>query len=144
MRGLRTGVDRILGHNICNFDLRFIYKRSVVCGVRPSVELSFARYRNQPIYDTICEWEKWHLRDCVSRDRLARVMGLESPKSDECNGSRIGELYTGGQHRLIRDYCMKDVETTRRIYRRMTFTDFPNSKPCLTLEQQTRGYKVAL
>lgn len=129
MRGLRTGVDRILGHNICNFDLRFIYKRSVVCGVRPSVELSFARYRNQPIYDTMCEWEKWHLRDCVSLDRLARTLGLESPKSDECNGARIAELFTGGLHRLIRDYCMKDVETTRRIYRRMTFTDFPNSKP---------------
>lgn len=134
MRSFRVGVDRIVGHNIYNFDLRFIYKRSIVCGVRPSVELSFARYRNQPIYDTMCEWEKWNLRDCISLDRLARVLGFESPKTDECNGSRIAELYAAGQHRMIRDYCMKDVETTHRIYRRMTFVDFPNSNSCPPLE----------
>lgn len=144
MRGFRTGVDRIVGHNIYNFDLRFIYKRSVVCGVRPSVELSFARYRNQPVYDTMCEWEKWNLRDSVSLDRLARVLGLESPKTDECDGSRIAELYARGEHRAIRDYCMRDVETTRRIYRRMTFADLPSLKPYATPEQQTSIYHAAV
>jgi len=144
MRGFRTGIDRIVGHNIYNFDLRFIYKRSVVCGVRPTIELSFARYRNQPIYDTMCEWEKWNLRDSISLDRLARVLGLESPKTDECNGSRIAELYAQGQHQLIRDYCMKDVETTRHIYRRMTFVDSPNLKPFVTPEQLTRVCHAAV
>ena len=62
----RPCVDRIVGHNIYNFDLPFIYKRSVVRGVRPSIELNFARYRNQPIYDTMCEWEKWNLRHVAS------------------------------------------------------------------------------
>ncbi len=53
MRTFRPCLDRIVGHNIYNFDLPFIYKRSVICGVRPSIELNFARYRNQPIYDTM-------------------------------------------------------------------------------------------
>jgi DNA polymerase elongation subunit (family B) len=125
MRSFRPCVDRIVGHNIYNFDLRFIYKRSVVCGVRPSIELNFARYRNQPIYDTMYEWEKWNMRDCISLDRLARVLGLESPKTSECDGSRIAELFERGKHQTIRDYCVKDVLTTRRIYRRMTFADAP-------------------
>lgn len=131
MRTFRPCVDRIVGHNIYNFDLPFIYKRSVVCGVRPSIELNFARYRNQPIYDTMCEWEKWNLRYTISLDRLARVLGLESPKTDECDGSRIAELFAHGEHKTIRDYCLKDVITTRRIYRRMTFADVPapKSKP---------------
>jgi DNA polymerase elongation subunit (family B) len=125
MRTFRPCLDRIVGHNIYSFDLRFIYKRSVICGVRPSINLNFARYRDQPIYDTMCEWEKWHLRDTISLDRLARVLGLESPKTDECNGSRIAELFARGEHKTIRDYCLRDVITTRRIYRRMTFADAP-------------------
>jgi DNA polymerase elongation subunit (family B) len=129
MRTFRPCVDRIVGHNIYNFDLPFIYKRSVICGVRPSIELNFARYRNQPIYDTMCEWEKWNLRQMISLDRLARVLGLESPKTDECDGSRIAELFARGEHKTIRDYCLKDVITARRIYRRMTFADAPAPKP---------------
>lgn len=130
MRTFRPCLDRIVGHNIYNFDLPFIHKRSVICGVRPSIELNFARYRNQPIYDTMCEWEKWNLRHTISLDRLARVLGLESPKTDECDGSRIAELFARGEHKTIRDYCLKDVITTRRIYRRMTFADAP--APTLT------------
>lgn len=136
MRTFRPCLDRIVGHNIYNFDLRFIYKRSVICGVRPSINLNFARYRDQPIYDTMCEWEKWNLRDTISLDRLARVLGLESPKTDECNGSRIAELFALGEHKTIRDYCLRDVITTRRIYRRMTFADTPPSNPAPALEQQ--------
>ncbi len=143
MRTFRPCLDRIVGHNIYNFDLRFIYKRSVVCGVRPSINLNFARYRDQPIYDTMCEWEKWHLRDTISLDRLARVLGLESPKTDECDGSRIAELFARGEHKMIRDYCLRDVITTRRIYRRMTFADAPPSKPVAPLEQQGSLYGVA-
>ena len=134
MRSFRPCVERIVGHNIYNFDLRFIYKRSVVCGVRPSIELNFARYRNQPIYDTMCEWEKWNMRDCISLDRLARVLSLESPKTSECDGSRIAEVFERGEHQTIRDYCVKDVLTTRRIYRRMTFADAPPAKPMQAFE----------
>jgi DNA polymerase elongation subunit (family B) len=59
MRDFRPQTDRIVGHNIFDFDLKFIYKRLVVHGVPPAVELSFARYRSQPIFDTMCEWERW-------------------------------------------------------------------------------------
>lgn len=60
MRGFRPAVDRIVGHNLFDFDLKFIYKRSIVHGVPPTVELSFARYRNQPLFDTMYEWEVRH------------------------------------------------------------------------------------
>jgi hypothetical protein len=136
MHTFRPCLDRIVGHNIYNFDLPFIYKRSVVCGVRPSIELNFARYRNQPIYDTMCEWEKWNLRHTISLDRLARVLGLESPKTDECDGSRIAELFARREYKTIRDYCLKDVITTRRIYRRMIFADVPDAKPTSGLEHR--------
>jgi DNA polymerase elongation subunit (family B) len=59
LRGFSPRTDIVVGHNIFDFDLKFIYKRSVIFGVRPSVDLSFARYRNQPIFDTMHEWERW-------------------------------------------------------------------------------------
>jgi hypothetical protein len=143
MRTFRPCVDRIVGHNIYNFDLPFIYKRSVICGVRPSIELNFARYRNQPIYDTMCEWEKWNLRYTISLDRLARVLGLESPKTDECDGSRLAELFARGEHKMIRDYCLKDVITTRRIYHRMTFADVPAPQPAPGFEHRDSSCETA-
>ncbi len=123
MRGFRPNVDRIVGHNLFDFDLKFIHKRSVVHGVPPTVELSFARYRNQPLFDTMCEWERWGYGSKISLDRLAHVLSLQSSKSDGVDGSRISDLFAAGEHEAIYDYCLRDVELTRLIYRRMTFAE---------------------
>ena len=56
---LAREAELFVGHNVMEFDLPFIYQRSIVQGVRPSVKLSFARYRSSPIYDTMKEWVQW-------------------------------------------------------------------------------------
>jgi predicted PolB exonuclease-like 3'-5' exonuclease len=122
MSGFRPNYDRIVGHNIFDFDLRFILKRSRLHQVKPSVDFSFARYRNQPIYDTMYEWECWNFGTKISLDRLAKIFSLPSSKSEEINGSRIYEYFQSGNHQEIRDYCLEDVKLTREIFRRMTFT----------------------
>lgn len=127
MRGFRPDRDRIVGHNIFDFDLKFILKRSVVHGVRPGVDLSFARYRNQPIYDTMMEWERWSFNSRISLDRLARVLNLPSSKEQGIDGSRVYELYLAGDHRAIHDYCLRDVALIRRIYKRMNFENFASA-----------------
>jgi hypothetical protein len=121
MRGFRPDRDRIVGHNIFDFDLKFILKRSVVHGVRPGVELSFARYRNHPIYDTMMEWERWSFNSRISLDKLARVLNLPSSKEQGVDGNQVYELYLAGDYRAIHDYCLRDVALTRRIYKRMNF-----------------------
>ena len=123
LRGFRPNVDRIVGHNLFDFDLKFIYKRSIVHSVMPSVELSFARYRNQPLFDTMFEWERWGYGSKISLDRLACVLSLQSSKTDGIDGSCIFDLFERGEHQAIRDYCLRDVELTRAIYRRMIFAD---------------------
>jgi 3'-5' exonuclease len=112
----------VIGHNIYDFDLLFLYKRSVVHRVRPYVTLSFARYRSQPIYDTMREWEKWG-RSMVSLDNLARALGLESSKAGGITGATVYDHYCAGEHIAIADYCMRDVELTRNIYYRMCFEE---------------------
>lgn len=123
LRNFRPNTDRIVGHNIFEFDLKFIYKRSVINRVRPTVDLSFARYRSQPIFDTMCEWEKWSYGSKISLDKLAKVLGLPSSKDGGVDGSQVYDWFKLGQHRAIKDYCLRDVELTRNIFRRMVFAD---------------------
>jgi hypothetical protein len=71
----------------------------------------------------MCEWERWSFSSRVSLDTLARALGLESSKQDGVNGSQIFNLYQTGAHQKIRDYCLKDVDLTRAIYKRMVFEE---------------------
>ncbi|HWP58666.1 MAG TPA: ribonuclease H-like domain-containing protein [Candidatus Acidoferrales bacterium] len=109
-----------VGHNLLDFDLRFIYQRSIINQVRPSRDIGFARYRSAPVFDTMHEWSRWG-REHVKLDDLAQALDLPSPKSG-CDGSKVFEFYRAGREAEICEYCKRDVETVRQIYRRMTFT----------------------
>jgi len=113
-------VDVFIGHNVMDFDLKFIYKRSIIHGVKPSRELSFARYRSEPIFDTMREWEKWSMRGATSLDVLAKIFGFKTSKDEMC-GSEVFGKYKEGKFDEIYKYCKKDVELTRKIYYRMNF-----------------------
>jgi len=118
--------DLFIGHNIIDFDLRFIFKRSIIHKIKPSAKhlnLSFARYRNFPIYDTMREWEKWNPESFISLDTLAQILGLESSKKGGIDGSQVYNFYLAGKYQEIYDYCKKDVSLSRLIYKRMTFSD---------------------
>ena len=115
--------DLFIGHNIMDFDLRFIFKRSIIHKIKPAarhLNLSFARYRNFPIYDTMREWEKWS-QSFISLDTLAKALGLQSSKTDGIDGSKVYGYYLKGKYQEIYHYCQKDVELTRQVYNRMTF-----------------------
>jgi hypothetical protein len=45
--------DQIIGHNIFDFDLLFLFKRSVIQNVKPSMDISFRQYQKHPIFDTM-------------------------------------------------------------------------------------------
>ena len=115
--------DLFIGHNIMDFDLRFIFKRSIINKIKPTarhLNLSFARYRNVPIYDTMREWEKWS-QSYISLDTLAKALGLESSKDGGINGSQVYDYYLKKKYEAIYEYCARDVELTRKIYKRMVF-----------------------
>ncbi len=117
--------DHFIGHNIMEFDLRFIFKRSIVNKIRPAAKhlnLSFARYRGYPIYDTMREWEKWS-NSFISLDTLAKILGLESSKDGGIDGSQVYDFYLRGDTEKIYDYCKRDVELTRKVYKRMCFEE---------------------
>lgn len=113
-------VDLFVGFNILDFDLRFIYQRSIILGVKPGRQLSFAKYRNDPIYDIMWEWSKWN-NTRISLDTLAKALGIPSSKGGEIEGRNVAQAYRAGRLKEICEYCAKDVEVTRSIYNRMVF-----------------------
>lgn len=115
-------VDLFIGHNVMEFDLRFIYKRSVIHRIRPSRYLSFARYRSEPIFDTMKEWEKWGSMG-VSLHRLTIALGIVSPKEQGIDGSKVYSYYLKGKTDEICEYCKRDVAATRSVYKRMVFEE---------------------
>lgn len=115
----KTGRDLIVGHNVLCFDLPFLYKRSYVHGVKPSVELSFARYRNRPIFDTMQVWSGWDYRYFLSLADLGGILGVGS-KTEGMDGGRVYDCIRKGDHDIVARYALQDVELVRAIYYRMT------------------------
>ncbi len=117
--------DCFIGHNIMEFDLRFIYKRSIVNRIKPSAKhlnLYFARYRNFPIFDTMREWEKWS-NSYITLDALAKALQLPSSKDGGIKGSQVFDFFLAGKYKEIYEYCKRDVELVRQVYNRMLFKD---------------------
>lgn len=128
-------IDLFVGHNIMEFDLRFILQRSMILGVQPTwtrfselgkkpwdmvKHLSFARYQNLPIFDTMQEWSNWGNQK-LGLEHVALALGIPTPKGEGIDGSEVWNFYKAGKVQEICEYCERDVETTRAVYKRMTF-----------------------
>lgn len=114
--------QKFIGHNIFDFDLPFLIKRSRIHRIEPSKHLSLARYRNDPIYDTMQEWSCWG-RGKTSLDVLSQILGIKSPKS-RMDGSDVAGAFAEGRHKKIANYCERDVTAVREVYRRLIYAPF--------------------
>ncbi len=130
LRGFDTSRDLIIGHNIIDFDLPFIVQRSIIKDVRPTVDFYFGKYRKTPIFDTMRVWDCWKWGNSTSLKKLAYALGLECPKNGGIDGANLYDAFCAGRFEEIYKYCMRDVKTTRNVWRKMNFM-FPAEKPKL-------------
>jgi predicted PolB exonuclease-like 3'-5' exonuclease len=65
------------------------------------------------------EWVKWS-NSSVGLEYLALALGIPSPK-DGIDGSQVAEFHKKGKDKEICEYCQRDVQTTRDVYRKMIF-----------------------
>jgi hypothetical protein len=109
----------IVGHNVINFDLRFIVQRCIVNGV--VLPRDFPRdpkpWGNE-VDDTMTMWAG--ARGTISLDDLCFALGV--PGKADIDGSMVAQLYRDGELNKILEYCADDVERTRAVHRRMLKT----------------------
>jgi 3'-5' exonuclease len=111
-----------VGHNIRDFDLRFMYQQSVILGVRPAFDLPHnTRHGDPRVFDTMTEWAGCGNR--IKLDRLCHALGFPG-KPDGIDGSKVWEFVQAGRIAEVAAYCRSDVFQTREIWKRMNYEGY--------------------
>jgi DNA polymerase elongation subunit (family B) len=106
----------IIGHNVANFDIRFIIQRSIALGIRiPGWFPLNTKPWGSEVFDTMTAWAG--VKDTISLDNLCAALGL--PGKGDIDGSMVGQMFADGRHAEIAEYCRADVERTRAVHRKM-------------------------
>ena len=114
-----TQSDRFVwtGHNIAGFDLPFLWKQCVIYNVKPPFFFpKNPKPWDQNIFDTMVQWDS---KNFVSMDKLCKILGL--PGKEGISGADVWPMIQEGKWEEVGVYCARDVERTRRLYKRMTF-----------------------
>jgi hypothetical protein len=118
MSSFDPDTDEIVGHNIIGFDLPFIFQRCLIHNIRAKPFVDLGEFHVRGVFDTMHQWWLGAKRQ-VSLDDIAWAMGFESSKTAEIEGSKVFDLYHAGRLAEIREYNLKDVRVTRKVYERI-------------------------
>jgi predicted PolB exonuclease-like 3'-5' exonuclease len=131
----RLAQDRptlFITHNGLGFDLPFIRKRSIIQQVKPSLDINLAKFRTEPVYDTMAIWSNWDTRAWVKLDVLARALQVETKSG---SGDQVAEMWEQGQGPELARYCLQDTYVTYACYCRMNFRQ-PLSREVVLLQPE--------
>lgn len=107
-----------VGHNVVDFDLRFIFQRSTILGVKPpSILPTNPSPWADSVFDTMTRWAGRGNR--ISLDALCRIFGIKG--KDGIDGSMVYDMLIAGKRDELVAYCANDVHITREVWRRMSF-----------------------
>ena len=105
-----------IGHNI-EWDLRFLYQRCVIQGVKPTVELIHSKY-SPHVFDTMQQWSGFG--NYISLDELCQILNIPIPKQG-IDGSQVWDFVQQGKGQEVIEYCCNDVIAAREAYKKLTF-----------------------
>ena len=106
-----------IGHNLLDFDLRFLKQRCWVNNVNPPVQIPADAKHGEWAFDTMKQWGGW--RGYVSQDALYRALGGQPWEDDSFDGSQVYDAWLAGEYDKIRDYNIRDVEKLAFNYERL-------------------------
>jgi DNA polymerase elongation subunit (family B) len=119
-------------HNGLGFDLPFIKKRSIIQQVKPSVDINLAKFRMEPVYDTMAIWSNWDMRGWVKLDVLARALQVDTKSG---SGEQVAAMWERGEGLELARYCLQDTYVTYACYSRMVFRQ-PLSREVVLLQPE--------
>lgn len=116
----------VIGHNVANFDLRFLVHRHIINGVRPHGIIARAvqakPWETDRVYDTMMQWAG--VGRTISLDKLCKALGVPTSKGG-ITGATVWDEVKAGRIDEVAKYCANDVVATRECHKRMTFADHP-------------------
>lgn len=119
-----AGRVRVVGHRVARFDLRFIWQRAVIHGIRPPAWLpTIANPWDDRVFDTGYAWAGRD-GDFIPLDTICTALGIARKGTEigeDIDGSRVWEFYAAGRLDELETYCAGDVSRVREIYKRMVF-----------------------
>lgn len=106
-----------VGFNINSFDLPFLWKRSIINGIKPPTLFTERGYPMSHFVDLRQIWQCGDRQAHGSLDVIARLMGFEGKTGD---GAQFATLYRSEETRQqALDYITNDLNLTKKIAKRM-------------------------
>lgn len=107
---------KIIGHYVADFDLRFLWQRAFIHGVRmPAFWPRDPKPWSQEVRDTMQMWAG--AKGTISLDNLCKALGIEGKKGFD--GSMVAEAWKNGEFDKVCEYCRDDIVRVRAAYKRM-------------------------
>ncbi|MEY8204473.1 MAG: hypothetical protein RPR40_05285 [Bermanella sp.] len=114
-----------IGQYLAGFDLKFIFHRSVILGVKPLFDLPFNGRHKSDYFCTQAAWAGYGGR--MSQDNMCKALGIEG-KPGDIDGSQVWDFVRAGDVARVEEYNRDDVDKVRKIFNRLTFQcDSPGS-----------------
>lgn len=107
-----------IGQYIGGFDLKFLFHRAIILGVKPPFDLPFDGYHGRDYFCTQAAWAGRGGR--MSQDNLCKALNIKG-KPDDIDGSKVWDFVKAGNVERVAEYNDDDVSKVRQIYKRMTF-----------------------
>ena len=112
----------LCGHNIKNFDIPMIAKRSFINGMKPHEILP--SHNTKPwdikVVDTKEIWQYGTNLGIASLDSVCGILGIDTPKDGEVSGVNLHKYYwSDGDLNKISEYCLKDAVTVSEIIKKL-------------------------
>ena len=120
----------VVAHH-ADFDLRFLFHRAVVLGVRlpwwfpVNARANHWSPGSPRVIDTMTYWAGHGGR--IGQDRLCAALGIE--RGDDIGGAEVYDRWLAGDGEAIWEHNRADVERLRTIHRRLTFWTPPEPVP---------------
>ncbi len=103
-------------------DVPYMMIRSAIHGIRPTRDLTSNRYNNMAAPSAT----HYDLSELLTFNGLAmyrgslhrwcRAFGIDTPKTDEMSGDKVGQAYADGKYLEIAQYNSLDLKATAALY----------------------------
>lgn len=108
----------IIGHNIEEFDLPFLIRRSWMLNVPVAPMIRRGRYYHQNVVDTMKVWALTDYKKFVGLNDLAKILGV-GKKMEGYDATQFAHDWLVGDKDTAEFYLKTDVNVTHEVYRRL-------------------------